>query len=118
MAAAARMARLGASYASRAVPQGNKGAACIRMQYYDTSVCVVCSHLAAHRGNVAGRNADFKSIMERTAFIDAERAARFVSACLGGGPCVRVCPCARVRAVRREGAWLCQAHARAACART
>ena len=38
---------------------GNKGGAAIRMKLMDSTVCFVCSHLAAHRENVAGRNADF-----------------------------------------------------------
>lgn len=38
---------------------GNKGGAAIRFKLLDSSVCFVCSHLAAHRENVAGRNADF-----------------------------------------------------------
>ena len=38
---------------------GNKGGAAIRMKLMDSTLCFVCSHLAAHRENVAGRNADF-----------------------------------------------------------
>ena len=38
---------------------GNKGGAAIRFKLMDSSICFVCSHLAAHRENVAGRNADF-----------------------------------------------------------
>lgn len=38
---------------------GNKGGAAIRFRLLDSTVCFVCSHLAAHRENVAGRNADF-----------------------------------------------------------
>ena len=38
---------------------GNKGGAAIRFKLMDNSICFVCSHLAAHRENVAGRNADF-----------------------------------------------------------
>ena len=48
---------------------GNKGGVAIRMSIYDTSICFVCAHLAAHRENIAGRNADFKSIFERSIFI-------------------------------------------------
>eukprot|EP00945_MAST-04E_sp_MAST-4E-sp1_P001097 g1097.t1 len=47
---------------------GNKGGSSIRFQFYDTTVCFVCSHLAAHRGNVGGRNSDFASILEKTEF--------------------------------------------------
>lgn len=38
---------------------GNKGGAAIRFKLMDSTLCFVCSHLAAHRENVAGRNADF-----------------------------------------------------------
>ena len=37
----------------------NKGGAAIRFKLMDSTICFVCSHLAAHRENVAGRNADF-----------------------------------------------------------
>ena len=47
---------------------GNKGGISCRFSIYDSSVCFVCSHLAAHRGNVAGRNADYASIVEKTMF--------------------------------------------------
>ena len=48
---------------------GNKGGVSVRMWIHDSSVCFVCSHLAAHRENVAGRNSDFKNILERSLFI-------------------------------------------------
>jgi len=47
---------------------GNKGGASIRFNFYDSSVCFVCAHLAAHRENVEGRNSDFKNIIEKTIF--------------------------------------------------
>jgi phosphatidylinositol-bisphosphatase len=47
---------------------GNKGGVSIRFSFYDTTLCFVCSHLAAHRGNVSGRNADYWSIVNKTAF--------------------------------------------------
>jgi inositol polyphosphate 5-phosphatase INPP5B/F len=47
---------------------GNKGGVCIRLSVYDTSLCFVCAHLAAHRENVVGRNADFKTIVEGIQF--------------------------------------------------
>jgi len=49
---------------------GNKGGCVVRFQIYDSTFCVVCAHLAAHRENVEARNADFKSIMERAGFTD------------------------------------------------
>ena len=54
---------------------GNKGGVSVRMSLYDTAVCFVCAHLAAHRENVAGRNADFKNIMERTLLTTADASA-------------------------------------------
>jgi phosphatidylinositol-bisphosphatase len=45
---------------------GNKGGVTIRMNIHDTPICFVCSHLAAQRENVEGRNSDFKNIIERT----------------------------------------------------
>lgn len=50
---------------------GNKGGVSVRMVVYDSPLCFVCSHLAAHRENVSGRNADFRNIIEKTVF-DAE----------------------------------------------
>ncbi|KAK1734639.1 inositol polyphosphate 5-phosphatase [Skeletonema marinoi] len=44
---------------------GNKGGVSIRLQFYDTTLCFVCTHLAAHRENVAGRNADFANVLVR-----------------------------------------------------
>jgi phosphatidylinositol-bisphosphatase len=52
---------------------GNKGGALIRMSLYDSAICFVCSHLAAHRENVVGRNADFKNIYERGIFSTNEQ---------------------------------------------
>ena len=45
---------------------GNKGGVSIRLKLYDSSICFVSSHLAAHRENVSGRNSDVKNILERT----------------------------------------------------
>jgi phosphatidylinositol-bisphosphatase len=53
---------------------GNKGGVSVRLCLYDTSICFVCAHLAAHRENVAGRNSDFKNIYERTIFLTSEQA--------------------------------------------
>lgn len=47
---------------------GNKGAAAIRFRFYDSTLCFVCSHLAAHQNNVAGRNSDFGNIMGKVEF--------------------------------------------------
>eukprot|EP00943_MAST-04B_sp_MAST-4B-sp1_P000057 g57.t1 len=47
---------------------GNKGGSSIRFSFYDSTLCFVCSHLAAHRGNVTGRNHDYASILHKTKF--------------------------------------------------
>jgi len=49
---------------------GNKGGASIRLKFYDSYLCFVCAHLAAHRENVEGRNSDFANILQKTVFID------------------------------------------------
>lgn len=36
--------------------------------YYDSALCFVCAHLAAHQENVSGRNADYRNIIDRSAF--------------------------------------------------
>jgi len=47
---------------------GNKGGASLRLQFYDSTLCFVCTHLAAHRENVLGRNADFANVFAKTSF--------------------------------------------------
>ena len=46
----------------------------IRLRIFDSTLCFVCAHLAAHRGAVAQRNADFASIMAKTEFRDDAKA--------------------------------------------
>jgi synaptojanin len=41
---------------------GNKGGVAISVDFYDTSLCFVCSHLAAGQSNVADRNNDYHTI--------------------------------------------------------
>jgi len=57
---------------------GNKGGVSIRLQFYDSTLCFVCSHLAAHRENVLGRNADFHNIFNKTTFEIGEDAVQDV----------------------------------------
>jgi len=57
---------------------GNKGGVAIRLQFYDSTICIVNSHLAAHRDNVAGRNADFQNIYSKTIFTIGDEAVREV----------------------------------------
>ena len=47
---------------------GNKGAICIRFDYFDTSVCVVNCHLAAHKSKINNRNEHVRSILKQTLF--------------------------------------------------
>lgn len=47
---------------------GNKGGASIRLNFYDTSICFMCGHFAAHRDKVNDRNRDFKNIYEKSVF--------------------------------------------------
>ncbi|CAM9462327.1 unnamed protein product [Phaeothamnion confervicola] len=57
---------------------GNKGAVCVRLQFHLSTFCFVCSHLAASRNNVAGRNADFRNILLKASFAgDPETAWEF-----------------------------------------
>ena len=57
-----------ASYSSPSFsPQGG---ASIRFRLFDSTLCFVCAHLAAHRNAVSQRNADFASIMTKTEFTD------------------------------------------------
>jgi len=48
----------------------------IRLQFYDSTICIVNSHLAAHRENVAGRNADFRNVFSKTLFRIGDEAVR------------------------------------------
>ena len=48
--------------------QGNKGAVAIRFRIFDSTVCIINSHLAAHKQNVQGRNEDYHNICKRIAF--------------------------------------------------
>jgi hypothetical protein len=46
----------------------------IHVLHVRSTLCFVCAHLAAHRGNVSGRNADFRSIVMKTLFTgDSEK---------------------------------------------
>ncbi|KRT85816.1 hypothetical protein AMK59_1973 [Oryctes borbonicus] len=47
---------------------GNKGGVAIRIRLYDTTLCFVNSHLAAHQDEVQRRNQDFRDITDRINF--------------------------------------------------
>jgi len=55
---------------------GNKGGVSVRLQFYDSNICFICSHLAAHRENVSGRNADFLNVLQKTSFEIGEDVVR------------------------------------------
>lgn len=57
---------------------GNKGGVSVRLQFYDSTLCFVCTHLAAHRENVTGRNSDFANVYAKTSFEIGEEAIREV----------------------------------------
>lgn len=57
---------------------GNKGGVSVRLQFYDSTICCVCTHLAAHRENVIGRNADFESVFKKTSFDIGDEAVKEV----------------------------------------
>lgn len=41
---------------------GNKGGVGVRLRLYNSSLCFVCSHLAAHRDNVRARNDNYVKV--------------------------------------------------------
>lgn len=55
---------------------GNKGGVSVRLQFYDSTICIINSHLAAHRENVAGRNADFHNVYSKLAYCIGHDAAQ------------------------------------------
>mmetsp|Transcript_30935 Transcript_30935/g.35256 ORF Transcript_30935/g.35256 Transcript_30935/m.35256 type:complete len:741 (+) Transcript_30935:161-2383(+) len=57
---------------------GNKGGVSLRFQFYDSTVCIICAHLAAHRENVTGRNADYWNVYNKTSFDIGAEAIREV----------------------------------------
>lgn len=48
---------------------GNKGAVGIRLDYHDSSFCFLTAHFAAGHGNVAERNADYRTIVHGLHFL-------------------------------------------------
>lgn len=48
---------------------GNKGAVSIRFQLYDSQLCFVCAHLAAHMNQVLARNNDYHNCCKRLSFV-------------------------------------------------
>ena len=52
---------------------GNKGGVAIRLEYHKTSICFVCSHLAAHQNETLRRNQDYNEICKRLIFNQLEK---------------------------------------------
>ena len=55
-------------YMYMCIAWGHLGGASIRMSFYDTSICFMCGHLAAHRDKVDDRNSDYRNIYEKSVF--------------------------------------------------
>lgn len=49
---------------------GNKGAVYLRFQLYDSSICIIGAHFAAHREALLKRNEDFHAILNTHVFVD------------------------------------------------
>ena len=47
---------------------GNKGACAVRFRLRASTLCFVGAHLSAHRGDVAGRNADYAAVVGKDCF--------------------------------------------------
>ncbi len=45
--------------------QGNKGGVVARFMFYDSSICILNSHLNAHYDRVQRRNQDYKDIISK-----------------------------------------------------
>lgn len=55
---------------------GNKGGVAVRLNFYDSTLCFVCAHMAAHRENVVGRNADYMNVFSKATFDVGEEIVR------------------------------------------
>lgn len=56
---------------------GNKGGVAMRFTYYNSSICFVCSHFAAHQNQIKQRNDDFRQIYESNEFPQVNRTIIF-----------------------------------------
>jgi hypothetical protein len=69
---------------------GNKGGVAVRFQVLDSTVCIVNSHLAAHREHVAKRNEDFHTILYSGMFPDPYYESMLLEKPLVGGEALAV----------------------------
>eukprot|EP01084_Bolivina_argentea_P299747 516719_1 len=60
---------------------GNKGGVGIRFEIFDTSICFICCHLAAHKGNVKGRNEDYHKIIQKLTFVSENNISETPKTC-------------------------------------
>lgn len=81
---------------------GNKGGVSIRLTLFDSAICAICSHLAAHRENVAGRNADFQNIIEKSIFSVQDSATDAVDSASAQGSAGMTSPDRKVDPMRRS----------------
>eukprot|EP00808_Paulinella_micropora_P028360 g51978.t1 len=51
---------------------GNKGATVVRFEIWNSSLCFINTHLAAHQNHVKQRNRDYREITKRLRFANAE----------------------------------------------
>eukprot|EP00457_Paulinella_chromatophora_P003366 gb/GEZN01003373.1/.p1 GENE.gb/GEZN01003373.1/~~gb/GEZN01003373.1/.p1 ORF type:complete len:709 (+),score=65.39 gb/GEZN01003373.1/:48-2174(+) len=51
---------------------GNKGATVVRFELWNSKLCFINTHLAAHQNHVKQRNRDYREITRRLRFVDAE----------------------------------------------
>lgn len=63
---------------------GNKGGVAVRMRLFDSTVCFVNTHLAAHQNNVQGRNSDFHNVCKKLQFSVRSSSSSSSSSTQGG----------------------------------
>lgn len=82
--------------------QGNKGGVAVRLRLLDTTICFVCTHLAAHTEDVEGRNqvrnvssSHFLYLLNNFRLINLHESC-FVSLCMRSKACMSAVLCANL----------------------